>query len=96
MVSGLRKKMLRSFTFWFMVAGVVVVTYNFVGQDDKNIIMIGLNPILSRLSHSDYRPLINSILYLWHLLSISSMILYGAFFDAVICFYHKRKRRISK
>lgn len=79
-----------------MVAGVVVVTYNFVGQDDKNIIMIGLNPILSRLSHSDYRPLINSILYLWHLLSISSMILYGAFFDAVICFYHKRKRRISK
>lgn len=77
------KKVLRSFTFWFIVVGIIVVVYNLAGQDDKNIIMCGLNPILVALDNQVCRPILNEIPYSWHLLSLLSMALYGAIFDFI-------------
>ena len=41
------KKLLKSGVLWFLLLGVAVVGYNLTGRDDKNIIMVGLNPLLS-------------------------------------------------
>lgn len=77
------KNMLKSFTFWFVVAGIVVVWYNLSGQDDKNIIMVGLNPILVALDNPVCRSILNEIPYSWHLLSLASMTLYGILLDLI-------------
>ena len=86
------KRLLKSFTFWFIVAGIGLVLYNLSGHDDKSIIMIGLNPLLSILSHSDYCLTIAEIPYLWHLLSFLTMTLYGIFFDLLACIIRSKSR----
>ena len=89
------QRILKSFTFWFVIAGVGLVLYNLSGQDNKSIIMVGLNPLLSILSHSDYCLTISEIPYLWHLLSFLTMTLYGIFFDLLACIIRtKSKSRI--
>jgi len=77
------KKVLKSFTFYFFILGIIIVSLNLAGQDDKNILLIGLNPILLWLDNPNSRPLINSIPYLWHILSLITMSLYGALFDFI-------------
>ena len=34
------KKIIKSFTFWFIILGVAVVTLNILNLDDMNILMI--------------------------------------------------------
>ena len=73
------KKIIKTFTFWFVVIGVAVVVLNILKLDDMNILMIGLNPILNLLSSSLID--ISSIPYLWHILSLVTMVAYGLALD---------------
>ena len=73
------KKIIKSFTFWFALLGVIVVILNILKLDDMNILMIGLNPILNLLSSSEAD--ISSIPYLWHILSLVTMVAYGLALD---------------
>jgi hypothetical protein len=86
------KKVLGNFTFWFIIVGIIVVLYNLAGQDDKNIIMIGLNPIMVALDNQYCRPIINGVPYLSHLLSLISMTLYGVILDLVKSIIKRRRK----
>ena len=77
------KKIIKSFTFWFSILGIIVVILNLLNLDDMNIIMIGLNPILNLLSGSDLCDIIADIPYLWHILSLVTMIGYGFALDGL-------------
>jgi len=77
------KKVIKSFTFWFVILGVVVIVFNLLNFDDMNIIMIGLNPILNLLSSSAIRSDIAAIPYLWHILSLLTMATYGLAVDGI-------------
>ena len=85
------KKIIKTFTFWFTIFGAVVVSFNLMNLDDMNIIMIGLNPILNILSGSDLCDVIADIPYLWHILSLVTMIAYGLILDGLRFFVRKNK-----
>ena len=84
------KKVIKSFTFWFVLLGIAVVTFNLLNYDDMNIIMIGLNPILNMLSSSSLCSTIADIPYLWHILSLVTMTLYGLVLDALRSTFKKK------
>jgi len=74
----------KTFTFYFVIIGIVVVLLNILGIDDMNILMIGLNPILNLLDNSKViRDFMNSGTYLWHIASIITNILYGLILDFI-------------
>lgn len=77
------KKIIKSFTFWFVILGVAIIIFNLLKFDDMNIIMIGLNPILNLLSSSELCEDIASIPYLWHILSFVTMTAYGLALDGI-------------
>ena len=73
------KKIIKTFTFWFAIIGVAVVVLNILKLVDMNILMIGLNPILNLLSSSSID--ISAIPYMWHILSLVTMVAYGLALD---------------
>jgi len=77
------KKVFKSFTFYFFILGLIIVCLNLAGLDDKNILLIGLNPILLWLDNPNLRPLINEVPYIWHILSLITMSLYGLTIDFI-------------
>jgi len=85
------KKIIKSFTFWFSIIGIAVVIFNLMNFDDMNIIMIGLNPILNLLSGSDLCNIIAEVPYLWHVLSLITMITYGFVLDSLRFLIRKGK-----
>ena len=76
------KRILKSFAFWFAIVGIIGIVLNLVGIDDIRL-FIGLNPILNVLSSSNCCDAINSTPYLWHILSIVTMIGYGLAIDGI-------------
>ena len=84
------KRMLKSFTFWFAVIGFVGIVLNLVGIDDINL-FIGFNPILNILSSSEVCNVINTVPYLWYILSIVTMICYGLVIDGIRVWVKKGK-----
>ena len=77
------KKTIKSFTFWFAIVGIIGIILNLVGFDDISL-FIGLNPILNALSSSKACcDIINSIPYLWYILSMITIILYGLVIDSI-------------
>lgn len=78
------KKVVKSCTFWFALLGIIVVILNLLKLDDMNILMIGLNPLLNIFSSSKpCRDLINSVPYLWQILSFITMVGYGLIIDGI-------------
>lgn len=77
------KKILKSCTFWFLVSGIIVVILNLANLDDLNLLMIFFNPILNILSSSSLCGVIADVPYLWHILSILTMTMYGLLFDLI-------------
>jgi len=74
----------KTFTFYFVIIGIVVVLLNILGIDDMNILMIGLNPLLNILDDSKVIcDFMNSGSYLWHTASIITNILYGLILDFI-------------
>ena len=84
------KRILKSFTFWFAVISGIGIVLNLVGIDDINL-FIGFNPILNVLSSSEVCNTINSIPYLWHILSIVTMVGYGLAIDGIRALIKKGK-----
>ena len=78
------KKIYKTFTFYFVIIGIVVVLLNILGMDDMNIFMIGLNPILNILDDSSaICDFMNSGNYLWHIASFITNVFYGVIIDFV-------------
>ena len=73
------EKTKKKFLFLFVVIGVIVNVISITGNDDMNIILIGLNPLLNLLeSNSMIRELIKVFgFYIWNILSMLSFIVYG-------------------
>ena len=77
------KRIIKTSTFWFVVVGILGVILNLTGVDDINL-FIGFNPILNAFSSSKAcRNVINSVPYLWHILSIVTMAVYGLLIDLI-------------
>ncbi len=78
------KKFYKTFTFYFIIIGIIVVVLNILGHDDMNIFMIGLNPLLNLLDNSKVIcDFMNSGSYLWHIASIITNIMYGLILDFI-------------
>ncbi|ERJ82832.1 hypothetical protein HMPREF1987_01283 [Peptostreptococcaceae bacterium oral taxon 113 str. W5053] len=79
------KKLIKKFLFWFVLMGVIVNVISITGSDDKNIILIGLNPLLNLLeSNSTIREFTKSIgFYVWNIFSMLSFIIYGLLLDSI-------------
>jgi len=78
------KKFYKTFTFYFLIIGIIVILLNVSGMDDMNIFMIGLNPILNLLDDSNVVcDFMNSGNYLWHIASFITNVLYGLILDFV-------------
>ena len=81
------KKIFKSFTFWFIIISFLIILINLTGNDEKNILLIGLNPILAFNVY--FKNLIGVIennepnfnTYIIHLITF---IIYGGLIDIVI------------
>lgn len=103
------KKLIKSFTFSFMIMSILIIYLERSGQDSKHIIMIQLNIVLSSLYNSDAfmnfindGPLIKSktilgetpiYLYIAHFFSFA---VYGLFIDLFIWLFHKLVKPTSE
>ena len=90
------KKILKSFTFWFILIALFEIYMHQVGRDSKSIVLISLNPILSMISHSDKGlifmnsgmkiscgTITGSISVYWYIASVVTWLVYGVVFDAI-------------
>ena len=81
----------KTFTFWFVIVSIIGIVLNLTGVDDINLV-IGLNPLLNFFSSTkSARDAINSVPYLWHILSVISMAGYGLIIDAIRLSFKKNK-----
>lgn len=68
------KRLRRYFTFWLFLICILILILNLIGSDDKNILLVGLNPILSLLVYTEpfrsisWNHLPNSFMYLAHII----------------------------
>ena len=82
---------IKTFTFWFVIVAIIGIVLNLTGIDDINL-FIGLNPLLNFFSSTrSARDAINSVPYLWHILSVISMAGYGLIIDAIRALAKKNK-----
>lgn len=100
------KKVIKSFTFWFLFIALFGIFMHQSGQDSKSIVLISLNPILSMISHNDSlrafmnsgiqipsKTIMGSISVYWYVASVLSFFAYGIILDLVKFIFLKRKRR---
>ena len=81
----------KTVTFWFVIIAIIGIVLNLTGIDDINL-FIGLNPLLNFFSSTrSARDSINSVPYLWHILSVISMAGYGLIIDAIRLSFKKNK-----
>ena len=81
----------KTVTFWFIIVAVIGVVLNLVGIDDIGL-FIGFNLLLNFFSSTkSARDAINSVPYLWHILSVISMAGYGLIIDAIRLSFRKNK-----
>lgn len=90
------KKIIKSFTFCFLLIVLFEIYMHQIGQDSKSIILISLNPILSIISDTDSffvfmnsgmqipcRTITGSISIYWYIASILSFLIYGIILDLI-------------
>ncbi|CAG7616707.1 hypothetical protein PAESOLCIP111_01935 [Paenibacillus solanacearum] len=46
-------KYVRKWTFWFAAASICIGLNKYVGNDESNILLIGLNPILHAIAYTE-------------------------------------------
>ena len=81
----------KTVTFWFIIVAVIGVVLNLVGIDDIGL-FIGFNPLLNFFSSTKSAlDAINSVPYLWHILSVITMAGYGLIIDAIRLSFKKNK-----
>lgn len=90
------KKIVSYCTFWLVIISILLITINITGYDDKNILLIGFNPLLTIIVYIEpFRSILwndgpNLNIYIAHLLS---SILYGITIDSII---HVIKKHYQK
>lgn len=90
------KKIFTSFTFWLLILSLFLIYIHQIGQDSFNIILIGLNPILSFISnfkeatiimdsglHIPCNTVAGSISLYWYIGVVITFLLYGALIDLI-------------
>lgn len=90
------KKIFGSFTFLFLLLGLILIYMHQVGQDSFSIILIGINPILSLVSESELGSNImnsgmkipcntveGSISVYWYIGTVVTFVLYGILADFI-------------
>ena len=88
------KKILKSFTLWFVILAVFEIYMHQIGQDSKSIVLIYLNPLLRMISRSDVacafmnsgmkvssRTIIGYTSIYWYTGSVLTFIIYGLILD---------------
>lgn len=92
-------KVIKTFTFWFTCISILIIIINLIGQDDKNILLIGANPALNiLLNYKNIHPILwdNSptvIMYLFHLITYG---LFGIILDLFFNLYKRAFEIIKK
>ena len=77
---------MKSFTFWFCIASILIIIWNITGNDDLNILLIAVNPILLFFDWTEpFKSAIRSMdsITIWYVLHFFSFIIYGAVIDAI-------------
>ncbi|MEG2640636.1 MAG: hypothetical protein RSA18_03945 [Bacilli bacterium] len=101
------KKIIRSFTFWLLIIAILELIMHQIGQDSKNIVLIGLNPILHMISNSEgviydfmqsglsisCDTIVGHISIYWYIGSVLTFIVYGIILDGIRCFIHYQRKR---
>lgn len=96
-------KVIRIFTFWFVLTGAFVCYLSMIGQDDKGLLLFsfGLDVIIYHAAYSDVlRPfLINDATdqYVWgiYVLKIVSSLIYGLLLDVVLYLIKKAQKAVN-
>ena len=90
------KKICKSFTFVFLILSIIIITFNLMGMDDKNLMLIGLNPIIMNIVYDEpFRSIIWSdgpTIYMY-ILHLFTYMIYGGVIDIIVCFIKKLKKR---
>jgi len=99
------KRIVKSFTFWFIVIAILGILSHQIGQDSKSIVLIGINPILNTLADYEVtREFMNSgfvvkcgtiageISIYWYIGSFLTMLLYGCILDLLKCLINKKNK----
>ena len=60
------KKIVKTFTFWFVLLGIAIVLFNLLNYDDMNIVMIGLKPYTKHI-----KWFITMLYYRWYSLFVA-------------------------
>lgn len=85
-------KIIKTFSFWFVILSLIVSYLNFTNQDDKGLLFFffGLDPILYHMVYSEtFRSFIideSTLEILWggYLLRIAVGLLYGLTLDFIV------------
>jgi hypothetical protein len=95
-------------TFWFSIISVLICLNNYLGNDDKNILLIGLHPFLNSVVYTEpfrhwifdfdsAKLVINSasirVKFSAYLMHFSSVFLAGLMIDFVILYLLKNKQK---
>ena len=102
------KKVFHSFTFYFLLASLLIIYTHYRGQDPYGIVLFQLNPILCNLIHTEFAnnyiktgPKIASgslqvdisvFWYAWHFISFA---LYGLILDSIRLGIKRYSRRVK-
>lgn len=90
-------KVVKSFTFWFMLIAVFEIIMHQIGQDSKNIVLIGFNPILNMIAGSNgfinnfmqsglqisCNTIVGQISIYWYIGSFLTFGVYGGILDLI-------------
>jgi hypothetical protein len=89
--------LLRKFTIWLSILSILICLNHYWGNDDKNILLIGLNPVLNNMVYTElfqhwlfYESANYYRAYLVHFLSF---LLIGIVIDVVIKLLRRKKSR---
>ena len=91
------KRVLKSFTFWFLLISVLEIFMHQMGQDSKSIVLIRFNPILNMIAESDgflysfmksglqisCNTIEGQISIYWYIGSVLVFIFYGVILDCI-------------
>lgn len=88
------KRVLKSFTFYFLLVSLLIIYMHYIGQDSKSIVLIGLNPILNSLANTSFadnildsgiqipcNTIMGTISIYWYLAHFISFALFGVILD---------------
>lgn len=82
------KRVIKTFTFWLIIISIIIIIFSIAGLDDKNILIIGLNPLMYILAYTEpFRSAVwvnDSPSMLMYAIYLVSFIICGGIIDSVI------------